>query len=326
MKDTKNSANDEVDILELSSKVWRGIRKFIGSILGLFIFCSVFAIKRVHWLILFTLLGVGTGFLMFKNTDRIYSSEMIVQPNGFTSVDMAQYINDIHEMCQNRNIDAISNAFNISHEKAVDIINIEAFNYIDVNNDGIGDYVDFKQKFDPYDSTTVIVMNRLLIKADVLDNQSFDKVREGLIQYINKNSYLLTVNDLRKRELRIVIDQTDTEISKLDSLQNIEYYLSTNESNKNKEGQIVILNEKQTQLYYVDKVSLLNHKIRYQRDLELATDPITIIKDFAELQFEENPVSNYLIVHMVVWCILGYLLLLFLNFKEKVLTFIATNG
>jgi len=324
MTETKPKTNDEVDILELFSRIWRGITKFLKSILEIILFCIVFGIRSIHWLILFGLVGASIGFLAFRGTKRIYSSEMIAQPNGFTSIEMSQYINDIHEMCKASNVMAISNAFDIIVEEAEDIHNIESFNFIDVNGDGIGDHVDYKHKYNPFDTTTKIILNRIIIRAEVLDNESFDEVKTGLLNYINKNSYLLAVNDLRKKELRILINQTDAEINKLDSLQDIEYYRNTEEGIGNKEGQIVFMNEKETQLYYVDKVSLLNQKIRYERNLELATDPITIIKDFASLQIEDNTIMTYLLRYITIFCLIGFFVLLFIRFKNKILNYISS--
>ena len=119
--------------------------------------------------------------------------------------------------------------------------------------------------------TTAIVLNRILIRAEVLNNNGFNEVKEGLIKYINNNSYLIAVNDIRKRELQNLIDQSEVEIDKLDSLQDIEYYESMEEASLRQEGQIVFINEQLTQLYYLHKVELLSQMLSYTRTLELAT-------------------------------------------------------
>lgn len=325
MADTKNKTNDEIDLLELFSVMWRGILNFFKAIIDTILFLFVFGIRRLHWLVIIILIGAATGYIRYKSTARIYSSEMIAQPNGFTSIDMAQYINDIHEMCQKNNVAAIANAFNISSEDAGQIANIEAFYYIDVNKDGIGDYVDYKNKFDPIDTTKAIIRNRILIRAEVLGNNKFNEVKEGLIYYINHNPYLLTVNDIRKRELKTLIMQTEEEIDKLDSLQNYEYY-KKEEENSNRDGQIVVMNEKATQLYYRDKVSLLNARLGYEKALELATDPITIIKDFAALKVEDNPISKYFIKFGFFFGIFGYFILLIIAFRKQIIRYLSSKG
>ena len=80
-----------------------------------------------------------------------------------------------------------------------------------------------------------------------------------------------------------------------------------------REGQIVFMNELQTQLYYRDKVTLLTRKLSHQKALALATEPITVIKDFTELQSEEDPIMGYVIKYSFRSGIFGYLLLLISN-------------
>ena len=325
MSENQSKSTNEIDLLDLFSSVWKGIRNFFKAIIDTILFLILFGLRNIHWLLMIAIISALVGYIKSKTTDNVYSSEMIAQPNGFTSVDMVQYINDVHNMCKRGNFRGIANAFNISEEDAKHILNIEAFHFIDVNRDNIGDQVDYKKNFNPLDSTKSIVMNRILIQAEVAGNNDFTEVKKGLINFIDKNPYLLTVNALRKEELKTLIDRTDAEISKLDSLQDFEYYKNIEDGRFNREGQIVFLNEKTTQLYYLDKVSLLNARIGYQKSLELASDPITIIKDFAALQMEENPVTKYIIIYGFFGGLFGYIILMFLVYRKKVINYLATK-
>lgn len=325
MTEKQAGQKDELNLIELLNATWKGIIRLFKLLVEILLFLLIFGIWRIHWLLLIVILGAGTGYLLYHGTERYYSSEMIAQPNGFTSIDMANYINDIQDMCERRNMEAISNAFEISEEDAEQIRNIAAFFFIDVNHDGIGDHVDYKYKYKPEDTTQSIMLDRILIRAEVLDNTIFQEIRSGIIKYINNNPYLIKVNDIRKRELGDLIAQADREISKLDSLQNFEYYKGPEEGEGTRSGQIVVLNEKVTQLYYQDKVTLLTQKLSYQKALELATDPITIIKDFTVLQSEENPLSEYLIKYGLLFGFLGYFVLLFFHYRRKVIAFLSSK-
>jgi hypothetical protein len=277
-------------------------------------------------MLIFLALGMGLGYFIYSRAPSQYSSEMIAQPNGFTSIDMKHYIDDIHDMCVNDNVEGLAKSFGISRESAKLISNIEAFYFIDVNLDGIGDEVDYKGNFDPADSTMEIIQGRILIRAEVYQNEVFNEVREGLKKYINDNQYLIDVNILRKMELESQINLTQNEIDKLDSLQNYEYYKSLDESRTNKEGQIVFLNENPTQLYYKDKELLLARNLKYQKALELATDPITIIKDFSALQTEVNPVLLYLLKYGFYFAFLGYLYLMFYAYRKRLIPYLSAKA
>jgi hypothetical protein len=63
----------------------------------------------------------------------------------------------------------------------------------------------------------------------------------------------------------------------------------------------------------------------YEKTLELSSQPITIIKDFSELQVAENPLASYLIKGALVFLILGYIVLLILAHKSELLDYLSGN-
>lgn len=229
-------------------------------------------------------------------------------------------------MCERNNFIGLSEALNITAKNATLIQDIEAFHFIDVNGDWIGDHVDYKRNFNPRDSTTKIVQDRILIKAEVLENNMFRDVRNGLINYINNNEYLMTVNRLRRDELEDQIALSEEEIEKLDSLQNFEYYQDLTAAGFGRQGQILFLNENPTQLYYQDKELLLRRRLTYQKALELATEPLTIIKDFSALQVEENPVAVYLIKYGLLLGVIGYFYLLYYANRKGIIRYLSTKA
>jgi len=70
----------------------------------------------------------------------------------------------------------------------------------------------------------------------------------------------------------------------------------------------------------------LNERISYERILELSTKPITINKDFPELEEVENPISQYLIKFAFFGIVIGYLTLLFLDLWKRIKEFINKLG
>ena len=309
---------NEVDLIEFFNLIWIGLKKLIFTISRSILFLLVFGLRKSLWLLLFALIGIGIGYVSFSATNQFFRSSMIVQPNGFTSTDMVSYINDIHEFCKEDNKTGLGKAFEIIPENAEKIKDIQAFFFIDVNGDKIGDFVDYKNTYVARDTSQHIIADRLLIQADVFDDQIFSDVRSGLLNYLNKNPYLSVVNRIRKEELQILIEQIDYEITKLDSLQNFEYF-SERGSNGSAtgSGQLVILNEKQTQLYYHDKQSLLLRQNDYRRTMELSTDPVTIIKDFPALVIVENSAIKYIVIAALITMLIGYLMLLILAYRKR---------
>jgi hypothetical protein len=85
------------------------------------------------------------------------------------------------------------------------------------------------------------------------------------------------------------------EILKLDSLQNVDYFKTNSSFTSSNDNRLMFISEKDKQMYYKDKIILIAQKQEYIKELELATTPLTIIKDFTPLAIEENPKGKYII-------------------------------
>ena len=320
MAENKSTQPQEIDLLELFNKIGIGIKKFLLGIVRGVLFLIVFGFKKAHFLAMFAIAGGLIGWLMFSSTSRYYSSYMVAQANGINSADMIGYINDLHELCKKSNVDALAYDLQMPDSIAQKIKDIQAFFIIDLNKDGIGDFVDFKETYNPKDTTQVRLEDRVHVAVEVYDNKAFENVKNGLLRYMRKNPYLIKLNEIRKDELKELIAQVSYEITKLDSLQNTDYFKSS-EKAKVQSGQVMFLAEKEPTMYYRDKLGLMNRKQEYQKELELATDAFTVIKDFTSLAVAENPRGKYIIRYGAIFFIFGYFFLLIMKFRKEILNF-----
>ena len=318
---TPNQSASEIDLLDLFQKIGNGIKNlFLGLFKGI-LFLIVFGIKRIHFLILFAIIGGLIGLVLYNSTKRYYSSYMIAQANGINSADMINYINDLHELCEKSNPQALAFDLQMPDSTARKIKDIQAFYIIDVNKDDIGDYVDFKNSFNLKDTTQQRLIDRLHVTVEVYQNTVFEKVKNGLFRYMRKNPYIIKLNEIRRHELQELIAQTDYEITKLDSLQNTDYFKKGGGIPVQR-SEMVFLAEKEPTMYYRDKLSLMNRKQEYQKELELATDAFTVIKDFTSLAVAENPRNKYIIKYVLILTFLGYIFLLLISKRKEILSFI----
>jgi hypothetical protein len=154
--------------------------------------------------------------------------------------------------------------------------------------------------------------------VELFDNNTFNAVKKGLFNYIRKNPYIQKLNQIRKKDLKELIGQTTHEISKLDSLQDEEYFRDKGQPAL-KESQLSILTPKETQLYYKDKLSLVSKKLVYDKELELSTEPITVIKDFTSLTEAVNTLSKYLKKYGLAFLILGLIVLVFIEYRKPIM-------
>jgi len=254
------------------------------------------------------------GWLFFMKSSPYYSSYMIAEANGTNSTDMINYINDLHELCARKNVKALAYNLEVPDSSAAKVKDIQAHYIIDINKDGIGDRVDLKNEFNYGDTTRKIMENRFYVAVEVFDNGTFETVRRGLYNYIGNNPYIINLNEIRKKELGELIAQTDKEINKLDSLQNVDYF---QDKEPVRTSDMMFISEKEKRMYYHDILRLLEDRQEYQKELELSDNTFTIVKDFTSLTLAEKTWKDYVKKYGLVFLLLGYVLLLSFRFRDK---------
>lgn len=311
----------EIDLLELFSLIGKGIKNGLTNALRAILFLIVFGIKKAHFLVLFAISGGLIGLSLHSLSDSYYTSGMVIKPNGIQSTELIEYLNDLTGICETGNNEALASALSIDDSLALKIKSIEAFPYVDVNLDGIGDFIDFDNVYNPKDTTQQILRNRLYLQVSLFESQPKEYLQNGIENYILKNEYMVQLNNIRKTELREQIAQTEIEIIKLDSLQNQEYF---NENNSQpvpvQSGGYILYTEKDKRLYYQNKLGLIKSKQTLQKEYELIQGPITIIKNMSELAKEANP-RGIMIIKFGFWFgVIGYFSLLIFNYKNYFIT------
>jgi hypothetical protein len=320
MASNTNNAPQEIDLLDLFQRIGTGIKNIFVGFFRFLLFLLVFGFRKAHFLVLFLGAGALIGLLLFSSTKRYYSSYMVAQANGITSADMINYINDLHELCKKNNAEALAFDLQMQDSTARKVKDIQAYFIVDADKDGIGDFVDFKNSFNPKDTSQIRLEDRFHVSVEVYDNKAFSNVRNGLFRYMRKNPYIIKLNEIRKQELTELISKTEYEIAKLDSLQNTDYFKSADKF-RSQQSQMMFLAEKEPTMYYKDKLSLVSRKQAYTKELELATEAFTVIKDFTNLAVAENPKSSYLVKYALILGLLGYIFLLLIYFRKPIFKF-----
>ena len=112
-KENNPARRDEIDLLELFNLLFKRITQFFKAVFNFILYSIIFLIKKSPYLIAFTLAGIVIGYLIFSNSKRYYSSELVAQPNGITNGDMINYINDLHSLCKENNSPSLANALGL---------------------------------------------------------------------------------------------------------------------------------------------------------------------------------------------------------------------
>lgn len=317
---SKENEVKEIDLLELFRLMGNGIKNAFLAVIKAILFLVVFGFRKAHWISIFVIIGVLLGLAFHSFTKSAYSSGMIIQPNGILSTDLIDYLNDLTDICKSHDHLALAHALEITDSSAQKIKTVEAYPYIDVNMDGVGDYIDFENEYNPKDTTQQIIRNRCYLRIQLYESQPKEYLQKGILNYVKKNEYMVQLNQIRKNELYEQIEQTEKEIAKLDSLQNKEYFKEDNsQAVPISTGGYIVYTEKDKKMYYRDKLALIKNKQNLEKEYELIQGPITVIKNMSELAVEENPKLEIIVKFGFWFGIFGFLVLLFTSHYNTIM-------
>ncbi len=318
---TKPQTSDEIDLIELFNKIGNSIKKGIMWIINRLQDFILLLIRKSLWIISFSIIGAFVGYSFFKATPRYYSSEMVAISNTLNNNYIVSSINLLDDLFKGANHSIAANYLEIPVEQAQEIKSIGAYYGIDVNKDGIADYIDFKKTFNPKDTSIRRLSDFFYVKLEVYSESVFGSARDGIKKYINKNNFIIENNQVRITQSEELIKSIELEIKKLDSLQKIQYF-EIPKSQKANNTQMVVLNEKEMKLYHEQILALQQQKLRLQKDITINKEPITVVQDFTPLSKAENPVTKYLINWVALFSLLGFIVSLLWQFKKAIIQLI----
>lgn len=299
-----NKNNDEIDLLEIFSKLANRITRFVKWLIGICNIIILFFIRNAIRLLIFILIGVGLAVFTYFSTERYYNTEMVLKTNAVSSTEMINYLNnfDLTSFIKN-------NSFSIKDMKISYLM--------DIDKDGQADYVDYKG----VDNTdTSITKQRIKNKVDILisvcKDAPIDSIKNTIFSYINKNEYFQDVNNIRIEQLKNLIAKTDLEIQKLDSLETINYFYKDSYE-KGNEKNMLILNEKEIKLFHKDILSLFGNKQSYEKKLHLNKNIVTIVQDFYPISKIENSITKKIKNFMIISFFIGLIFSIFIDQRKN---------
>jgi len=325
--DIRKQTSDEIDLLDLTKRISRSTGKMFSSLFNFFknIFLQIFIfiIRKFVYLLIFFVAGAIIGGIISWREKPYYETNLIMRSNLVSNVEMINYINRIHTICNGGNIIGLSQSLNLDTAIVKSIKDLQAFWMIDINNDGIGDYLDEKKEFiDPYDTTRSKrrLWNEFSVRLKVYDNSIIEEVQHGLELYINSNDYFIKLSEVKKARLNNLISKTDNEIFILDSLKRFEYFTKEKIPEITFEKFLIQSGEKQeARLLHGSVLDLFGNKQSLEQELELRIDPITILEDFPPIQTSVNSLIKYIVKFSLISLAIGFIILILIDQRENIM-------
>jgi hypothetical protein len=308
--------NEEIDLLQLFKSFGDFIVKVFKGLFNSLLMFVIFSIRKWIYLVLAGIFGLGLSYLLSKTLQDLYYSNLVLKSNVVQNQEMISYINRLGSLTSENNYPVLGVALNMPGEKAELIHNLSAFWFIDLNSDGIVDGPDYNSKYMTDTNVTKVVW-KFGIRATVTDPSIFSELESGIISYVNSSDYFIRMNEVRLANLEEIIEQTDKEVEKLDSLQKKEYFQLEN-TTRLKEGQLVFTNDPEITLLHSDLLNLVKDKQRSQTEFEIHSGIISVLEDFIVSQIPENNTSYYARKIVPWFFAITYILLLIIAFRKKI--------
>lgn len=317
---TKSIKDDQIDLLDLFKRIGKAFRKGMNAIGRATLVTIIFLLKKSVWLVLSVLIGLGASLIIRMKAEKIYSSEMTIRSNAVPNSDMITYINRLHTFCMGNDSLAMGAALSLSPDKKRFIKDIQAYWAIDLAKDGIPDRVDYKNNYNVNDTMNVRMTDRFIVRARLTDPKEFSHLSEKIIKYVNQNPLFQQRNLFRLARISELHERLIHDISQLDSLQRVKYFEETRNRIRASGGQMVFLQEQNTQLIYSDIYSLYARKQIYDQDLEIYQDILSLLNDFI---VPTTPINGSWMFYgkkiIPTLFILCLLILLFIHNRKKLL-------
>ena len=286
----KNVRNDEIDLVDLFNRMGKTLRRWADSLGRAVLISVVFIMKRWLPLGLSIAAGIGVAYFMKSTANPIYSSDMVLRTNV---IDNAQIISKINRL-QTLDKETLSETLNIQQETINNLINIGAYWIIDLNKDQVPDHVDYNNTHNIYDTTNIRMKDRFDVRVSIKTPQDLDVIRDGIIRYLENEPQFIQRNSIRQAQTKEVIERVKRDIMNLDSLQKVKLFEESRKRSLQTGGQIIFIQEQNTQLLHNDIFNLYNRKQTLEIEMDMYSGIVTLLSDFSIPSSRVNGLNYYI--------------------------------
>ena len=338
MSTNQKNNEEEVDLGSLFVIIGKGFSNFfsfIGSIFkGIFhaiISVLIFLKDNILKIGVAAIIGLVAGFILEKNKDRIYASDLLVEPNFKSSKQLYDNVNFYNDLVKQKDIERIQKTFNLDKETAESlkqftiepIINdndiIKSYNefVISVDTTTIKSYTfdEFKVSFTDLDYKTHII-NVVANKNDV-----FDKLDRVILSSVVDNEYYNRIKELTNENLNRTDSLLRQNLVQIDSLRKVYMKVMLEEAKKQSNGTSIDLGgEKRTtkELELFDTNRELNSELKkVVLDKSSKYNVINVISNFQPIGYEVKGITKNKVFQLpILGAFLMILVLLFLKINK----------
>ncbi|MCU7550855.1 hypothetical protein OCK74_17175 [Chitinophagaceae bacterium LB-8] len=346
IKDPKTPKETEIDLGVFFSLIEKTFRK-IGNLLSLF-FISLFQFfigillflrRKILWLAIGALIGLGFGLQRYISKGPTYYSEMLVKTNFQSTRPLYNLIDYFNSLIDQKRYIELSKNFGIQEGEAQRLISFEISpvddymetarlyrnTFLDhsrtgtVNRDTLWsntvNFREFKNNLKPYDYPSQ------KIRLYSTNSSLYPKVQEGLVHLVNSNEilnfYKQGINGLNSDEVNIL----QRSLTGLDSLRQAYISKLNRPGTSGSNGNNIIISDtsmSSPEIAMVDKELLLKDELlQAKRKAIEEQDILQVYSGFSPTGIKVTDITRQSYIRYALWGLLAALaLVLFIEFYK----------
>lgn len=300
--------NKELDLFDLIKKVVEELKNTCTRLKSSFVKIFKFHLRYIYLLLAFVLVGVVAFYFLRKEECRTVNAEFTLQVNGTTTQNVADIVKVLDQsLSPSENNAKFAKLLNLPEESVAKIRKIDAFFFIDLNNNGTRDYVDYKGTFKE-DANNSIIQRFLRIRIVSKGKSDYQLIQKHIVQYLLNDAFLKKEGVERRRMLKDNMEALKIEINTLDTLRSREI----------RSGVVLIQEGKEPvkkSSYFEDMLNLKHQLSNYTAEYHTQLNIVTIYSG-VKVKAKRTDIELFLI-YVGGMYVLGILLSLIFAVRKK---------
>ena len=253
---------------------------------------SILFFRKYRWVfIIAILLGFGLGFFFYRIIPKTYKSRLIVHSFTLANEEEIMIVYNWNELLKKKEYASLTTLFNCRDELLGKLKQIKAR--------------EIQQVFTPSNP------NGFTIDVVVTDNSILDSLQSGIVYAFEHNQYIRNRLEVRKDNLRELIDKTNSEIRKLDSTKKLFENII---GGKGKSSASLIVDGSSINRQWID----MNEKLLgFKAELQF-TSAVQVLQSFSKFHRPAGPnLIPWLVIGLFLFLSLAYVFALISSIKER---------
>lgn len=279
----EDKEKNELDLLDVLKSIVVAIKNgFLFLINGLGVWARLLYRHKILVAGCLLLMGLACTYL---NRNKVYRAEADMKLISYSSLYVKSMLDPLHFQSSYGDSSSVCQKLGIPVHDAAKITDIRAYYYVDVQNDGTPDFIDYENKYDVKDTTMSILPWKIRVVVETVDTSLLSKLSDAFIYAITSNPQVTRENMLRLTQLDEKIAMVEQEMKLLDSLRKKEYFERKKDLSLSVDKTLMI-SEREMKLYHNDLLEL--EKVK--QDLSWERNIYDVCATF-ENDFELNPMA-----------------------------------